>query len=109
MESDHRNPDRQIRRAQTARRCPQGDGNARKAEAEQIIARETARNSEVKAKAEAEAMEGEAAIKEQQVIVERERANQAQRLNQAQAAEAEYKAIFAAFGNWIANSDVSPT
>ena len=82
--------------------------DARKAEAEQIIARETARNSEVKAKAEAEALEGEAAIKEQQVIVERERANQAQRLNQAQATEAEYKAIFASFGNWIANSDAQP-
>src|SRR5271165_2190577 len=82
--------------------------DARKAEAEQIIARETAKNSEVKAKAEAEALEGEAAIKEQQVIVERERANQAQRLNQAQALEAEYKAIFASFGNWIANSDAQP-
>ena len=82
--------------------------DARKAEAEQIIARETAGNSEVKAKAEAEALEGEASIKEQQVIVERERANQAQRLNQAQAAEAEYKAIFASLGNWIANSNAQP-
>jgi hypothetical protein len=82
--------------------------DARKAEAEKIIARETAGNSEVKAKAEAEALEGEAAIKEQQVIVERERANQAQRLNQAQAMEAEYKAIFASLGNWIANSNAQP-
>src|SRR3974390_43274 len=82
--------------------------DARKAEAEQIVARETAKNSEVKAKAEAEALEGEAAIKEQQVIVERERATQAQRLNQAQAAEAEYKAIFAAFGNWVTSSDARP-
>ncbi len=82
--------------------------DARKAEAEQIIARETAKNAEVKAKADAEAMEGEAAIKEQQVIVERERANQAQRLNQAQATEAEYKAIFATMGNWIANSNAQP-
>jgi len=82
--------------------------DARKAEADQIIARETAKNSEVKAKAEAEALEGEAAIKEQQVIVERERANQAQRLNQAQATEAEYKAIFATFGNWVASSEARP-
>jgi len=82
--------------------------DARKAEADQIIARETARNSEVKAKAEAEALEGEAAIKEQQVIVERERANQAQRLNQAQATEAEYKAILATLANWIANSGAQP-
>jgi hypothetical protein len=82
--------------------------DARKAESEQIIARETAKNSEVKAKAEAEAVEGEAAIKEQQVIVERERANQAHRLTQAQATEAEYKAIFATMGNWIANSDAQP-
>jgi hypothetical protein len=80
--------------------------DARKAE--QIIARETAGNSEVKAKAEAEALEGEAAIKEQQVIVERERANQAQRLNQAQAAEAEYKAIFTELANWIATSNAQP-
>ena len=82
--------------------------DARKAEAEEIIARETAKNSEVKAKAEAEALEGEAAIKEQQVVVERERANQAQRLNQAQATEAEYKAIFATMGNWIASSNAQP-
>ncbi len=61
-----------------------------------------------KARAEAEAMEGEAAIKEQQVIVERERANQAQRLNQAQAAEAEYKAILATLANWIASSGAQP-
>jgi hypothetical protein len=81
---------------------------ARKAEAEQTIARETAKNSPVKAKAEAEAMEGEAAIKEQQVIVERERANQARRLNQAQALEAEYAAIFTTFGNWVANSNAQP-
>ncbi len=52
--------------------------------------------------------EGEAAIKEQQLIVQRERTNQAQRLNQAQAAEAEYKAIFASFANWIANSNAQP-
>ena len=83
-------------------------GEARKAEADQIIAGETAKNSDVKAKAEAEALEGEAAIKEQQVIVERERANQAGRLNQAQATEAEYKAVFAVLGNWIANSDAKP-
>ncbi|MFZ1110285.1 MAG: hypothetical protein WAN43_18295 [Rhodomicrobium sp.] len=82
--------------------------DARKAQSEQIIAGETAKNSAVKAKAEAEALEGEAAIKEQQVIVERERANQAERLNQAQATDAEYKAIFAAMGNWIANSDAKP-
>ncbi|SRR5579883_2893583 len=82
--------------------------DARKTEAEEIIARETAKNSDVKAKAEAEAMEGEAAIKEQQVIVERERANQARRLNQAQATEAEYKAIFAAFGNWATSSNAQP-
>lgn len=82
--------------------------DARKAEAGQIIARETAKNAEVKAKADAEAMEGEAAIKEQQVVVERERANQAHRLTQAQAAEAEYKAVFATMGNWIANSDAKP-
>ena len=60
---------------------PAKNGEARKAEAEQIIARETAKNSAVRAKADAEAMEGEATIKELQVIVERERANQAQRLN----------------------------
>src|SRR5271166_6021472 len=82
--------------------------DARKAEAEQIIARETAKNSDVKAKAEAEALEGEAAIKEQQVIVERERANQAERLNQALAAEAEYKAILTTLANWIANSGAKP-
>jgi hypothetical protein len=82
--------------------------SARKAEAEEIIARETAKNSEVKAKAEAEALEGEAAIKEQQVVVERERANQAQRLNQAQATEAEYKAIFATLGNWVTSSNARP-
>lgn len=81
---------------------------ARQAEADQIIAREAANNSEVKAKAEAEALEGEAAIKEQQVITERERANQAERLNQAQALEAEYKAVFAVLGNWIANSNAQP-
>jgi len=82
--------------------------DARKAEAEEIIARATAENAAVRARADAEAMEGEAAIKEQQVIVERERANQAYRLNQAQAAEAEYKAIFATMGNWIANSNAQP-
>ena len=81
---------------------------ARKAEADQIIARETAQNSPIKAKAEAEALEGDAAIKEQQVIFERERANQAERLNQAQALEAEYKAVFLVLGNWIANSDARP-
>jgi hypothetical protein len=78
----------------------------RQAEAEQIIARETAKNSEVKARA--EAMEGEAAIKEQQVIGEGERANQAQRFNQSQAAEAEYKAILAAVANLVANSQLQP-
>ncbi len=62
----------------------------------------------MKAKAEAEALEGEAAIKEQQVIVERERANQAERLNQAQATEAEYKAIFSTLANWISNSGAKP-
>lgn len=82
--------------------------DARKAEAEEIIARETSKNSEVKAKAEAEAMEGEAAIKEQQVIIERERANQAERVNQAQALEAEYKSIFTAMGNWITTSGAQP-
>jgi hypothetical protein len=82
--------------------------DAKKAAADEIIARETANNSEVRAKAEAEAMEGEAAIKEQQVVVERERANQAHRLSQAQAMEAEYKAIIATMGNWVLGSGAQP-
>lgn len=73
--------------------------DAKIAQANEIIARYTSNYSGIKAKAEAEAIEGEAAIKQQQAAVERERANQAHRLNQAETVKTEYEALFARIAN----------
>ena len=60
----------------------------------------------MKAKAEADAKEGEAAIKEQQTSIERKRAAQAERLNHAEATNAEYQAAAQKFATMAQNNRI---